>query len=92
MLEGGILMRIPDYQNVHGVKDINHLATKTSRVNKTHEDEFENELADCINEKKPKANLKRRKDTIKKHPALVNEGQEIGKEKSNPSNHFSSWA
>ena len=45
MLKGGILMRIPDYQNVHGVKDLNHWTKKTRRVNKTHEDEFEQELS-----------------------------------------------
>ena len=48
MLEGGILMRIPDYRNVHGVKDLNHWTTKTSRVDKAHEDEFEKELGDSI--------------------------------------------
>ena len=52
-------MRITDYQNVHGVKDVNHGAAKTSRVNKTHEDEFEQELADCINKRKSKAKTKR---------------------------------
>ena len=44
-------MRIPDFQNFQGVKGKDHRTTKTGRVNKTHEDEFENELEDCINEK-----------------------------------------
>ena len=43
-LEGGILMRIPDYRNVHGVKALNHWTPKASRVDKAHEDEFEKEL------------------------------------------------
>ncbi|GIS84606.1 MAG: hypothetical protein CM1200mP16_09060 [Nitrospina sp.] len=54
-------MRITDYQNVHGVKDVNHGAAKTSRVNKTHEDEFEQELADCINKRKSKKKNEKKK-------------------------------
>ena len=34
-------MRIPDYPNVHGVKYLNHWTTKTSRVEKAHEDAFD---------------------------------------------------
>jgi hypothetical protein len=52
-------MRIPDYQNVYRVKDINYRATKTSKVNKVHEDEFKNELEDCINEKTREAKTKK---------------------------------
>ena len=51
-LEGGILMRIPDYRNVHGVKDPNHWIPKASRVDKTREDEFEKELEDSIRKRK----------------------------------------
>ena len=51
-LEGGILMRIPDYPNVHGVKYLNHWTTKTNRVEKVHKDAFEKELEDSIHTKK----------------------------------------
>ena len=57
-LEGGILMRIPDYRNVHGVKDLNHWTTKTSRVDKAYEDEFEKEFGDSIHKRKPKNRIK----------------------------------
>ena len=50
-------MRIPDYRNVHGVKDLNHWTTKTSRVEKVHEDAFEKELEDSIT----KENLKKKR-------------------------------
>ena len=64
-LEGGILMRIPYYPNVHGVKYLNHWTSKTSRVEKAHEDAFENELEDSIHKrifvekikKNPKKNI-----------------------------------
>ena len=85
-------MRIPDYQNVHGVKDGNHRTTKTSRVNKAHEDEFEKELADCINKRESNAKTKRKKDTQKEHQALVDESQELDEETPSNSDHFSSWA
>ncbi len=85
-------MRIPDYQNVHGVKDVNHWTTKTRRVNKAHEAEFEKELADCINQKKSKAKKKRKKDTQKEHQVLVDESQELDEEIPSNSDHFSSWA
>ena len=45
-------MRIPDYRNVHGVKDPNHWTPKASRVDKAHEDEFEKELEDSIHKRK----------------------------------------
>ena len=57
-LEGGILMRIPDYRNVHGVKDLNPWTTKTSRVDKAHEDEFEKELEDSIHKRKSENRIK----------------------------------
>ena len=60
-LEGGILMRIPDYRNVHGVKDPNHWTPKASRVDKAHEDEFEIELEDSIHKRKSEAKRKRKK-------------------------------
>ena len=55
-------MRIPDYRNVHGVKDLNHWTTKTSRVEKVHEDAFEKELEDSIHKRKSeeKAKIKKR--------------------------------
>ena len=77
MLKGGILMRIFDYQNVHGVKDVNHWTTKTNRVNKTHEDEFEKELADCLNKRESEPKTKRKKDAQKEHQDLVDESQEL---------------
>ena len=85
-------MRIADDQNVHKVKDINRWATKTSRVKKAHKDEFEEQLADGINERKSKVKTKIKKDTKNEHQALVDENLELDEEKSNNSNHFSSWA
>ena len=70
-------MRIPDYRNVHGVKDLNHWTTKTSRVDKAHEDEFEKELEDYIHKKKPEAKTKIKKETQKGHQALIDESQEL---------------
>ena len=54
-------MRIPDYRNVHGVKDSNHWTPKASRVDKAHEDEFEKELEDSIYKRKSEAKRKRKK-------------------------------
>ena len=51
-------MRIPDYRNVHGIKDLNHWTTKTSRVDKAHEDEFEKELGDSIHKIKSENRIK----------------------------------
>ena len=85
-------MRISDDQNVHKVKDINRWETKTSIVKKAHKDEFEEQLADGINERKSKVNTKIKKDKRKDHQALVDESQELDEEKPNNSNHFSSWA
>ena len=68
-------MRIPDYRNVHGVKDLNHWTTKTSRVGKAHKDEFEKELEDFIHRRKSEA--KRKKETQKEHQALIDESQEL---------------
>ena len=53
-------MRIPDYRNVHGVKDPNHWTPKASRVDKAHEDEFEKELEDSIHKRKYEAKRKRK--------------------------------
>ena len=77
-LEGGILMRIPDYRNVHGVKDLNHWTTKTSRVDRAHKDEFEKALEDSIYKRKSKAKTKRKKEAQKEHLALIDENQELG--------------
>lgn len=54
-------MRIPDYRNVHGVKNPNYWTPKTSRIDKTHQDEFEKELEESINKKKSEPNKKQRK-------------------------------
>ena len=51
-------MRISDDQNVYKVKDINRWATKISRVKKAHKDDFEEQLADVINERKSKVKKK----------------------------------
>ena len=59
-LEGGILMRIPDYRNVHGVKDPNHWTPKASRVDKAYEDAFKKELEDSIHKRKSEAKRKRK--------------------------------
>ena len=76
-LEGGILMRIPDYPNVHGVKYLNHWTTKTSRVEKAHEDAFEKELEDSIHKRKSEEKTKIKKATQKKHQGLIDESQEL---------------
>ena len=70
-------MRIPDYRNVHGGKDLNHWTTKTSRVNKAHEDEFKKELEDSIHKRNSEAKTKRKKETQKEHQALIDEDQEL---------------
>ena len=80
-LEGGILMRIPDYRNVHGVKDLNHWTTKTSRVDRVHKDGFEKELENSIYKRKSEAKTKRKKETQKEHLALIDENQELDKMK-----------
>jgi hypothetical protein len=85
-------MRITDDQNVHKVKDINRWATKTSSVKKAHKDEFEEQLADGINERKSKVKTKIKKGTKKEYQALVDGNQELDEEKPNNNNHFSSWA
>ncbi len=85
-------MRIPDYRNVHGVQDVNQWAAKTTRINKAHEDEFEKELADCINQRKSKPKTKRKKDSQKEHQALVDKSQVLDEETPNNSDHISSWA
>jgi len=76
-LEGGMLMRIPDYPNVHGVKYLNHWTTKTSRVEKAHEDAFEKELEDSINKRKSEEKTKIKKETKKKYQALIDESHEL---------------
>ena len=58
-------MRIPDYRNVHGVKDLNHWTTKISRVDKAHEDAFEKELEDSIHKRKSEEKTKIKKETQK---------------------------
>ena len=72
-------MRIPDYRNIHGVKDSNHWVPKASRVDKAHEDEFENELEDSIHKRKSETKRKRKKQTLKEHQALIDENQELDK-------------
>ena len=70
-------MRIPNYRNVHGVKDLNHWTTKTSRVDKAHEDAFEKELEDSIHKRKSEEKTKIKKETQKKHQALIDGSQEL---------------
>ena len=70
-------MRIPDYRNVHGVKDLNHWTTKTSRVDKAHKDAFEKELESSIHKRESEAKTKRKKETQKEHQALIYESQEL---------------
>ena len=91
VLKGGIHMRITDDQNVNKVKDINPWAAKTSRVQKAHKDEFEEQLADGINERKSKVKTKIKKGTKKEHQNLVDGNQELDEEKANNNNQFSSW-
>ena len=70
-------MKIPDYPNVHGVKYLNHWTTKTSRIDKVHEDAFEKELEDSIHKRKSEEKTKIKKETQKKHQALIDESQEL---------------
>ena len=70
-------MRIPDYRNVHGVKDLNHWTTKENRVDKAHKDEFEKKLESSIHKRKPKVKTKRKKETQKEHQALIYESKEL---------------
>jgi len=56
-LEGGILMRIPDYRNVDRIKSLNYWRIKTSRVDRVHKDEFEKELENSIHKRKEKQRL-----------------------------------
>ena len=70
-------MRIPDYRNVHGVKNLNYWTTKTSRVDKAYEDEFEKELQGSIYKRKSKSKRKRKKETQKENQALIYESQEL---------------
>jgi hypothetical protein len=85
-------MRISDDQNANKVKGINRWAKKISRVKKTHKDDFEEQLADGLNEIESKVKTKIKKGTQKKHQVLVDESQELDEEKPRNSNHFSSWA
>ena len=71
-------MRIPDYPNVQGVKYLNHWTSKTSRVEKAHKDAFENELEDSIHKRISAEKMKIKKETQKKHQALIDESQELG--------------
>jgi len=50
-------MRIPDYRNVHGVKNLNYWRMKTNWVDRVHKDEFEKELEDSIHKRKEKYRL-----------------------------------
>ena len=90
-LEGGILMRIPDYRNVHGVKDLNRWTTKTSRVEKAHEDAFEKELEDSIYKRKSEEKTKIEKETQKRYPALIDESQELDEMKLEIDHLFSEY-
>ena len=54
-------MRIPDYRNVHGIKDPNYWVPKANRVDQAHEDEFEKELEDSIHKRKSEAKRRRKK-------------------------------
>ena len=58
-------MWIPDYRNVHGVKDLNHWKTKTSRVVKANEDTFEKELENSVHKRKSEEKKGVEKETQK---------------------------
>ena len=107
MLEGGILMRIPDYSNVHGVKDPNHWTLKASRVGKAHEDEFEKELEDATRKRKSELEKRRKKIPVQgqelgamrlevdhlltEHDQKVKEGAGLDEETPSNGSRFSSW-
>jgi hypothetical protein len=77
MLEGGILMRIPDYRNVHGIKGLNQWTTKTNRVDKAHKDEFEKELEDSIHKRRSEAKAKKKEKIKRKNLAIIYEDQKL---------------
>ena len=45
-------MKIPEYQNIHGVNASNLWIAKARRIEKAHEDQFEKELEDSILKRK----------------------------------------
>ena len=45
-------MKIPEYQNIHGVNASNLWTSKARRIEKAHEDQFEKELEDSILKRK----------------------------------------
>ena len=53
-------MKIPEYQNVHGVNASNLWLAKAGRVEKIHEDQFEKQLEDSIRKRKSEINNRRR--------------------------------
>ena len=89
-LKGDILVRIPGYQNVKEVKGVKYREVRTSKVNEVHEDEFKNELEDCINNKTPK---EKPKIGAQKEPNnSSNDRQKRSKKKHKYGDHHSSWA
>ena len=70
-------MRIPDYPNVQGVKYLNNWTSKTSRVEKAHKDEFENEFEDSIHKRISAVKMKIKKRDSKNNQSLLGESQEL---------------
>ena len=54
-------MKIPEYQNIHGVNASNLWMAKARRIEKVHEDQFEKELEDSILKRKFKSKEGRKK-------------------------------
>ena len=78
-------MRIPEHQNYK--YNLSPWLKKNSRVQKAHEDQFENELEDSI--KKRKSTEKKRTIKTSKKIVLKSETQK-GERSAN--NSFSSWS
>ena len=57
-------MKIPEYQNIHGVNASNLWMAKARRIEKAHEDQFEKELESSINKRKAEAKIRVKKNIL----------------------------
>ena len=86
-------MRIPDYRNVLGGKDLNRWTTKISRIDKAHEDEFEKELEDSIHKRKSEAKLEIDRLFAEYDKKIKSETNiDLDEQIPNSNDQFSSWA
>ena len=78
-------MRIPEYHNdKHNLKT---WSRKDDKVQKVHEDQFENELQDCVDKKTSKAKNK----PNPKPPKEIGHEDKTRHETQSVSSRFSSW-